>query len=516
MKDKKRKILVVNDTIELRSDTTNVLIEAGYQVMEAKNGVETLEKLTKDLPDLILLDVSLPDFNGVEICRQIKSMRFDSPPYVVLSTSDQSTSDDQAFGLEGGADGFMNLPMSKRELLARIESFFRLRNVEDALRESEKELIELNNQKSKVFSIISHDLKAPFNSILGFADILNSELENLDDEELEMSAYNIYASALEANNLLINLLEWAKINWKSAAYTPVHFELEEMVSEIIITYQSIMDAKGIQLKLEIDEDLAVNGDRDMIHSIVRNLVSNAIKFSYVDGTIFISAELNNDEVILKIQDQGMGIKKEDKDKILTPDNFFSTIGTHDEKGSGLGLNICAELINKNKGKIWFSSKEKEGTSFYISLPLAQNKEPMAIKKESKSRDSTSLFKGFTVLVTEDIDHVYRYIEYALKKTGINLIWAKNGKEALDMMKEKVEVDLILMDLSMPVMDGFEATKEIRKINIKTPIIAQSAYNLSGEEQKSLKAGCNDYIQKPIHMDELLNKISNYLVKEKPA
>ncbi|MBT4728837.1 MAG: response regulator, partial [Bacteroidetes bacterium] len=177
-----KKILVVDDIPELRSITTNVLINAGYEVVEARNGAETIEMVIQELPDLVLLDIILPDINGVEVCRQIKSMRLNSPPYVVLFTAELITSDDLAVGLEGGADGYMSRPISNRELLARIESFYRLKSTEDALRESEQKLIELNEQKSKVFSIIAHDLKAPFNSILGFADILNSELENLDDD----------------------------------------------------------------------------------------------------------------------------------------------------------------------------------------------------------------------------------------------------------------------------------------------------------------------------------------------
>jgi two-component system, sensor histidine kinase and response regulator len=505
-----KKILVVDDIPELRSITTNVLINAGYEVVEARNGAETIEMVIQELPDLVLLDIILPDINGVEVCRQIKSMRLNSPPYVVLFTAELITSDDLAVGLEGGADGYMSRPISNRELLARIESFYRLKSTEDALRESEQKLIELNEQKSKVFSIIAHDLKAPFNSILGFADILNSELENLDDDELEMSAFNIYSSALEANNLLVNLLEWSKLNWRSSYFRAQNFNLEEMISEVTITYQSIFDSKEIDVEVDVDEDIEVHGDRDMLHTIVRNLFTNAIKFSHVQGIIKIQAEIVNGEVVLKIIDKGIGIRESDKEFLLKADSFHTTIGTHDEKGSGLGLNICLELISKNRGRIWFESKENEGTTFFISMPLALSVKQENDKPEKSLNESDTVLNGKTILVAEDIDHVFKYIEFILKKSDVQLIWAKNGLEALNIIKEGKQIDLILMDLSMPEMNGLDATAEIRKLNIEIPIIAQTAFGLNDEHQKSLRAGCNDYIQKPLNYKDLMALISKYL------
>jgi two-component system sensor histidine kinase/response regulator len=509
MEKSKKRILVVDDVPELRSVTVNVLSNAGYEVFEVKTGKEALCQVPLLLPDIILLDIVLPDLNGVEVCRQIKTMKFECPPYVVLFSAERITSDDQAIGLEGGADGYMSRPITNRELLARIESFYRFRDTEEALRESEKKLIDLNEQKTKIFSIIAHDLKAPFNSILGFADIMNNNLDSLDEEELEMSAFNIYSSALEANNLLSNLLEWSKLNWRAAKFHPQVFNLFELMEDVEITYQSIIDSKEIDLELDVDEDLDVHADREMVHTIIRNLLTNAIKFSHVEGEIVLSAEEHDNFVHIEVKDNGVGIKEEDKVKILENDGFFSTIGTHDEKGSGLGLHICKDLIAKNKGKIWFESKENEGTRFYISLPLAEKQK----QKEEKKRDPKpeNIFSDINVLVAEDIDHVYRFIEFALKKTNAHLHWVKNGKEAVEYLKTHFP-DIVLMDISMPEMDGIAAIREIRKFNVDIPIIAQSAYNLNGELEQSLKAGGSDYIQKPIIADELIRKMKKILHK----
>lgn len=236
------------------------------------------------------------------------------------------------------------------------------------------ELIEINTAKDKFFSIIGHDLKAPFNGILGFSEELIEEIKNKNYDSAEKYAKIVYDSSERAFYLLGNLLEWSQTQTGKISFNPTRFDLANDIVEIIKLLNDRALKKSIVINNEIQDCLLVYADKNMISTILRNLISNAVKFTNKGGKISIKAQITENEVIVKITDNGIGISKDRVDKLFTISENFSTSGTENEKGTGLGLIICKEFIEKNNGKLWVESFIGDGTSFYFSLPTTNENE----------------------------------------------------------------------------------------------------------------------------------------------
>ena len=238
------------------------------------------------------------------------------------------------------------------------------------------------------------------------------------------------------------------------------------------------------------------------------MINNAIKFTDV-GFVKVACELQNETLVFSVRDTGVGIPKSEHGKIFNRFSKTDYSVTQLYGGAGLGLSICKGYVEALGGKIWFESDRNEGANFFFTIPCDEIELEILksnIKKEHKSEE----FFDTTVLIVEDEDFNYNYLEELLSSRKINYIRAKTGKEALEIFKNNSNIDLVLMDIRLPEMDGYEVTKEIRKINSKIPIIAQTAYALFGDREKAIDAGCNDYIAKPIVEEQFSLLIEKYL------
>jgi PAS domain S-box-containing protein len=236
-------------------------------------------------------------------------------------------------------------------------------------KKTENSLKELIATKDKLFSIIAHDLRSPFNSIIGFSELL---IENSNDILLEDSEEYIKIINSAAKNTLIlldNLLNWAKSQTGQLSYKPEKIIFSEVVEEIIALSKTIAKSKNIALEYSCKDNLEIFVDVNMLNTVLRNLISNAIKFTNVGGHIKISAELKQNQVEITISDNGIGINKEKLTKLFSIASNTTTLGTADENGSGLGLVLCKEFIQKNNGDIWVESEENKGSNFIFTLPI---------------------------------------------------------------------------------------------------------------------------------------------------
>lgn len=244
------------------------------------------------------------------------------------------------------------------------------RLAEQALLKSEKELKEANAMKDKLFSIIAHDLRNPFNAILGFSDLLLKNSDQYDKEkQKEIIAY-ISEGAEKASVLLENLLEWSRTKSGKIAFNPDNHILEKIILEGINEIEIIAKQKNISLSYKLDENSIIHADLAMINTVLRNLISNSIKFTPKFGKIEIMAQKNDDSVTISVKDSGVGIRKEKLQEIFSIVNYETTKGTENEQGSGLGLVLCREFVEKHGGKIWAESELGEGSIFSFSLPLS--------------------------------------------------------------------------------------------------------------------------------------------------
>lgn len=243
------------------------------------------------------------------------------------------------------------------------------KRAEMELREQAEQLKELNTTKDKFFSIIAHDLRSPFNSILGLSELLKESSESNVDPKLKAMASDIYKSSQLAVDLISNLIDWSRSESRRISFEPKELGLKKFIEDLLHLFTPALMEKKIELKFSISENMKVFADRDMLGTIFRNLVSNAIKYTNLNGKIFIVAENLKDSILIKVGDTGIGISPENIDKLFRLDESFSTPGTRQEQGTGLGLILCREFVEKHGGEINVKSTEGEGTEFYFTLPV---------------------------------------------------------------------------------------------------------------------------------------------------
>jgi len=231
-----------------------------------------------------------------------------------------------------------------------------------------KALSESNAEKDKFFSIIAHDLKSPFTSILGFSDILIKQVDEKNYNGIDECAQIIKQSSKSAMDLLMNLMDWSRAHTGRMEFKPEYIELNELVKESESLFAGALLQKKIGLTLNVPESSVVFADKNMIRTLLRNLISNAIKFTHPDGHIDFSVVKSQQELLISVSDNGVGISKESISKLFRIDENYSTLGTQNEEGTGLGLILCKELIERHDGRIWGESEPGKGSTFYFSLP----------------------------------------------------------------------------------------------------------------------------------------------------
>jgi PAS domain S-box-containing protein len=381
---------------------------------------------------------------------------------------------------------------------------------EQKIRDSEARLRELNATKDKFFSIIAHDLKNPFNSIIGFSNLLKEDARNLDVKEIEDYAGIISSAATNTLQLLDNLLEWARIQQGSISFNPRLLVLYEMVNEAVGVVQNSSQQKKINLLNHVPAHIIIKADENMIKTLIRNLLTNAIKFSHPGSEVEVSALAENESVQVSVADKGVGISEENIDKLFQISSDIKSRGTNNEHGTGLGLILCKEFVEKHGGKIWVESKEGTGSTFYFNLPSnAEQEEKTVSQNEWPPEKANNEDLNLKIMIVADDDVSGMLLKTNLKRLSNEILIARTGIEAVEACRNNPDIDLVLMDIRMPEMSGYPAIRQIRQFNAEVIIIALTAFTLAGEREKSAEAGCNDYISKPIQIDKLMEMIQKY-------
>ena len=364
----KPRILVVDDSAFEIQLVDWILQENNYQTILASNGYEALGILETLTPDLILLDIMLPDINGFEVCKKIKSNENLKDIPVIFFTS-LSNVDDIVKGFEAGGVDYVTKPFNKDELLVRIKNHLDLIDSKRKIELQARELKQSNALKDKMFSVISHDLRSPLSSIKLALDFISTGLIKPTDELFKVTIKDLVKTTDEAYILLENLLGWAKSQSNILNVIPESLELKPLVNSVAGLLKLNSENKKICIQNNIPEGITVFADLQMLQSVVRNLLSNALKFTRENGTIELNAVAVNEEVIVCVKDSGVGISEARLKKIFDQDRPEQTFGTNKESGSGLGLILCKDFVEKNGGKIWVESEEGKGSTFSFSIPV---------------------------------------------------------------------------------------------------------------------------------------------------
>jgi len=243
---------------------------------------------------------------------------------------------------------------------------------EQALKKSEAQLIELNATKDKFFNIVAHDLKNPFTSLLGATELLYENINRMDSENIKILAQILNDSAKSGYAILLNLLDWSRSQTGLIKFNPGRINLKSLIDDNISDLKLYTTNKAINLNSEIKEDIYIFSDENMINTILRNLLSNAVKFTHKYGKVNVSLANSGDEVVISVKDTGIGISEDNIKKLFRIDSKYTRPGTEKEQGTGLGLKLCKEFVEKMEGKIWVESTENEGSEFIFSIPVKEN------------------------------------------------------------------------------------------------------------------------------------------------
>ena len=361
-------ILVVDDigaNLKLLGDILN---GGGYHIRPVTDGEMALKVAEKETPGLILLDIMMPGMSGYKVCRQLKeNPGLKEVPVIFISALSDSYDIVKALNL-GGVD-YITKPFQAEEVIARVNTHYKLYQQSLELKKQRKELQELNATKDKFFSIIAHDLRGPFNGFLGLTQLMAEELENLTSEEIKDFTLSMRNSAADMFRLLENLLEWARMQQGLITFNREIAQLAPMVDESIAIILEPAKIKGIEINLDIPADITVFADRNILQTVVRNIVSNAVKFTPKGGKIKVSAKAtNHNNVEISIEDTGIGMSSKMIDDLFRLDVQTNRKGTEGEPSSGLGLILCKDFIEKHGGKIWVESEEGKGSIFLFTIP----------------------------------------------------------------------------------------------------------------------------------------------------
>ena len=284
-------------------------------------------------------------------------------PIVFLTAKTDIESITEGFRI-GGVD-YITKPFNREELLARVKTHLNIQKQRSELRA-------LNATKDKFFSIIAHDLKSPFNQLLGLSELIESYAAKSNDVEIKKMAGLINESAKNGKDLLENLLDWSRTQTGTLSFQLKEIELSALTIEMINMVRHFAVQKSISMDSHVPEGTIVEADENMLKTILRNLLTNAIKFTRNGGRIQVCSKSENNHVRITVEDNGIGIKKDVIPKLFLIEQNPTTKGTREEKGSGLGLILCKEFVDLHNGKIWAESEAGKGSRFHIALPIIES------------------------------------------------------------------------------------------------------------------------------------------------
>ncbi len=388
-------ILIVDDTPVNLQLMSSVLKQKGYKLYMTNSGENALKFLEETLPDLILLDVMMPGLSGFEVCRIIKQQeKFKNIPVIFLTAKNEV--EDIIEGFEAGAVDYIIKPFYAKEVFVRISTHLQLKHAREMLQDKNdkleelnqslteskqiiekdaRELKKLNDEKNKFFSIIAHDLRGPFGGLMGITDILYAQLDQIPDEQIHELIQLLQQSSNQVFNLLNNLLEWSRLQMDAVVFDPVSFNLKPAICDSIKLLQERAQNKAIVIENKTNESIEILADINMFNTVIRNLISNAIKFTPRNGLITVGSATADDKMIeVFVIDSGIGMSDGLMKKLFSLDQKVSRPGTENEASNGLGLILCKDLVEKHGGKIWVESEEGKGTTFRFTFPGGQTKQ----------------------------------------------------------------------------------------------------------------------------------------------
>ncbi|GEM_PF-1687700 len=380
--------------------------------------------------------------------------------------------------------------------------------------EANKKAEESNKMKSLSLASMSHELRTPLNSIIGFSDLLLDE--DTTTAEKEMFSKLIQTAGRSLMQLIADIVDISKIEAGEVTIQKELFNVNSFLQEVLLMFKQIKENKdkaNIELKLVLSDqtaDLKIETDAYRLRQVFNNLLTNSLKFIDEGYVEFGYSSVIGENIQFYVKDTGVGIESDKKEKIFEHYGQDKSTYSRNREGTGLGLAISKSFVELLGGRIWVDSELNEGSTFYFTIPYnvssAINDNYMVDSLKFGSINWTN----HTILIVDDVKENFVFLKGLLNHTKAQLLWAKNGQEAVNICRENKSINIILMDIRMPVLNGFEASAIIKKENPNIRIIAQTAFSNPDDRKKCLDSGCDEYLKKPIDYKQLFSAISKYL------
>ncbi|MCX6284409.1 MAG: response regulator [Bacteroidetes bacterium] len=541
MNDKDLKILAIDDNQDNLTTLKAVIADAipGTKVITALEGRSGILLAHSENPDVILLDIVMPVIDGLSVCRSLKQDERISHIPVIMLTALKTDRKTRIKALEAGAESFLAKPLDEVELIAQVKAMAKIkasadlqrmeksqltalvteRTLEiqkelDERRKAEDELIIAKNRaeesdrlKSAFLANMSHEIRTPMNGIIGFSELLK-------ETDLSLSERDRYITIINDNcqqllHIISDIIDISKVEAGLVEPDNIEFSLSELIDSLAWNYQHKASSKGLKFTHHKDPENigSIIADQTKLRQILENLLTNAFKFTQ-EGTVDFGYRLRDKNIEFYVKDTGIGISDEHRKSIF--DRFYQVENGLARKygGTGLGLSISNAFVKKLGGEILVESIPGKGSCFSFSLPYVHTGKVKSIDLPEMSGvfDVT----GKTILIVEDEPDNYDLLNIILSKLKINILHAWNGKEAMQIFNEHAEIDLVFMDFKLPDIPGQEITGRMLNLRSDLPVIATTAYAMSGDREKAIQAGCKSYLAKPIRSEELMVAIKNYL------
>ena len=360
-----KSILIVDDNPMNLLLTSKVLENNGYSARTAEDGKSALIEIEKEIPSLILLDVNMPVMDGFDVCRLInKNEKWKEIPIIFLTANTQT--ENLVEGFEAGGVDYITKPFKSEELLVRVKNHLELAD-------SKKTILEMNKSRDKLYSIIAHDIRSPLSGILQTIDAIDQGYFDPCSEDFKDLISHLKIRTKDTSTLLTSLLQWTRLQDEGAILKLQETNLTSIINSCIQLLEPNANDKNISIINNISSEIFAICDEVSVHTVFRNIISNSIKFTEPNGKIIISATQNVSEVIICIKDTGVGMTQEVIQAIFENNQHYSSTGTANEQGTGLGLILVKDFIKKNNGKVDVKSVLGEGTYFSIILPIVKTK-----------------------------------------------------------------------------------------------------------------------------------------------